>query len=154
MRVEAALVDFLRRDGGVLGLTDQGKRLYRGRALPDAAFPRLHYWLVSETDDYTLQGAQGQPTAKFRLEALGRGPSGYEDARALADAVKNAKAGGTQPLKSWVAALFPPAAPSQLFVQAVRVTEVQAGEEEMPAAGGPKVIFVAALDVTICYVEG
>jgi hypothetical protein len=155
MRIEAALVEFLKSDPTVRALTADGKYLYRGKALPDAAWPRLHYWLATGSDYYLLDGkAAGQPTETFRLECLGRGVSGYEDAKALSDAVQEARGGvpGGQRLKEFVAGWFPPRSATPLWVQAVRVQERQAGEETQPAAGGSKSIFVVALDVVISYV--
>ncbi len=138
-------------------LTSGGRFIYRGRALADTDWPRLHYWLVTGADYYLLDGkAAGQPTETFRLECLGRGASGYEDAKALSDAIQNAQGGvvGGQRLKEYVAAWFPPIAPQQLWVQAIRVQEKQAGEEEQPVASGSKSIFIVALDVVISYVSG
>lgn len=158
MRIEQALVAFLRADPGVRALTGDGKRIYKGPAKGDADCPRLHYWLVTEADYQLLDGkAAGQPQATIRLECVGRGSAGgYEDARALGEACESATGGvrDGQRLKEYVAAYFPPGQANRLWVQAVRVQERQAGEEEMPAVTGTKAYFLVALDVIVNYVMG
>lgn len=158
MRIEAALVDFLRRDRTVGTLTARGKQIYRGRAVQDggAELQRLHYEVQTDTNDQSVSGgACDSSKAVVKVYCVGRGArGGYEKARALADAVGNATGGLPAGLKlksfrGWM----PPGAldGSRVWVQSVRLDETEADEEEQPVGGGTKDLYVVALSLTISY---
>src|SRR5262245_15895767 len=145
MRVEAALVEFLRQSG---------LAPIKGKAQGDANFPRLHYWMVDDRADQSVTGGETiNRLAHFRVEAIGRGESGYEDARQLMDIVRTAQGenhlGGLEfrRFRGWM-----PLAGAGVWVQATRIDQVQAGDEEQPVEPRAKSIFVVAIDVTLSYV--
>lgn len=159
MRIGAALVAFWKADAGVLALTHGGRAIVRGTADPACPAGRLHYTLLSEASERSLPaGETGEALARVRAECYGKSATGYEDARALADAVQGATGGavGGLPLKNF-RGWMPPLAPAGLrvWVQCVRVEEIQADGEEQPAGGGfAKSWFVVGMDLTVSYKAG
>lgn len=67
-------------------------RLYPMRAPDDATFPFLIYKLISSSRDYSHDGAVGLVESRFNIECRARV---YEDAVALADAVRLTLSGTT-----------------------------------------------------------
>jgi len=149
VRIEAALVEFLRRSGC---------SPIRGKAQGDANFPRLHYWMVSDEGEQTVtRGESANSLAHFRFEAIGRGEHGYEDARALLDAAAAATGGVTGGLdlihfRGWMPP--PPASTGRVWIQSCRHGQTLAEDEQQPIEPRAKSLYVVGFDLTIAYWDG
>ena len=154
MQIEEALVDHWRRDEGMASLLDPALDLVRGTAPPEAGDLRLYYSVQSDAPGQSLAGGEtADRVARIRLECVAVGLSGYARARGLADAVKTSVGGGTLQLRRFRGWL-PTGAPAgqQVWVQAVRVEEVEAEQaEESPGGDWSPNIYTVSLDLAVSY---
>jgi hypothetical protein len=155
-RIEQALIDHWYRDAGVRALLDPSRDVVRGTAPPDAGPTRVHYGITSDVADQSLGGGETTSRlARIRLECVSDTAQGYEDARALADAVQQST-GGTigglqlRRFRGFLPAAAPPGA--QVFVQACRVDEVQPDQvEESPGGNWAPGVYTVALELVVSY---
>jgi len=84
--IEQGLVTFLKAAPGLAALVGGG--VFPQHAPQGQTFPRVLYQVLTEQRKHSLQGAAGFTVVRLQLDAQGRGPASYADAKAVEEQLR------------------------------------------------------------------
>ncbi len=154
LTLKEAMVAFLKADPGVSALV--GNSIYPevGTDIP-TDFPRLTYQQVAKQDDTTLQLSTDQPIVHMAFHAWAKGPTGQDEATALATAVCNAI--GPNPtgsrLKEFTNAWMPSrgATGGAVWIKQCNLNDEMSAEAQKAVGGAKNWIFQIVSVFLVCY---